>query len=639
MNFVLFMVVMLAVAATMFLAGGRTIALCLPAFTLLALGAFLAWWPRRNVRIPRAHGECLAAALTFAGYIAVRALFSPEEYLARKDLFLALGGLTLYLIVALNLTSSRWRVALATGLLVLAVANCTVGAAQYFTHRSLTSFHLLLIPDVSPRVSGFYGYPNHLAVFLEISLMLAVSMAFWGRWPAWAKLLWGYAALVCLAGIIATGSRGGYIACTVGLLVFGLLSLVLVGKLAPGRVIGVLLVGLLLIAGVAWGFRAMVSKNSQLNWRATNTLTIDATRMRLWQAAWKQFRLQPAFGTGSGTYLYYGRQFRSPAVQTDPVHAHNDYFELLAEYGIAGIIAAVIFLETHLRMGWTIFRRRISGREGHSGLASNSLALNVAALSAAAACLVYCLLDFSLHMGANVLLVAFVFALLASPSAGPEGLPAEERERGFPAILRLVLPALGLCMVLRVLPSAGADFYAERCRIVMSDWHFTASPEVARQLQDFAERGLKYDSRNPELYYALGAAFISQADLATSPADKDRFEDRAITAFGNAMDLAPRDVNYLLDKAGELDEVKRFAESDPLYRRALELDPKSGRVLNAVAGHLEVEGKFPEAIEKYREAMRLGGDMIAQSGLDRIAKAQKAKEPAAAPGPERSDLR
>jgi len=58
-----------------------------------------------------------------------------------------------------------------------------------------------------------------------------------------------------------------------------------------------------------------------------------------------------------------------------------------------------------------------------------------------------------------------------------------------------------------------------------------------------------------------------------------------------------------------------------------------------VAGHLEVEGKFPEAIEKYREAMRLGGDMIAQSGLDRIAKAQKAKEPAAAPGPERSDLR
>src|SRR5205814_187984 len=123
----------------------------------------------------------------------------------------------------------------------------------------------------------------------------------------------------------------------VGLLVFGLLSLVSIGRLAPGRVLVLTIAGLLLIGGAAWGVRQVMSKSFLVSSRAEKTLTVDVSRMQMWQAAWKQFRLQPAVGTGSGTYLYYGRQFRHPGLQTDPTHAHNDYLELLAEYGIVGI--------------------------------------------------------------------------------------------------------------------------------------------------------------------------------------------------------------------------------------------------------------------------------------------------------------
>src|SRR3954464_5302572 len=119
--------------------------------------------------------------------------------------------------------------------------------------------------------------------------------------------------------------------------------------------------------------------------------------MRLWQAAWKQVRLSPVGGTGSGTYLYYGRQFRNPALNTDPVHAHNDYFELLGEYGMIGIICAVICLETHLRRGWNAITVRVKGGADFETLGSNSMAISVGAVSAATAVLTYCLLDFSLH--------------------------------------------------------------------------------------------------------------------------------------------------------------------------------------------------------------------------------------------------
>src|SRR5262249_54104062 len=132
MSPLLLILVVLAVATTQALAGGRQIALCMPGYALLALAAVLSWWPRRRTPIPRAATECLVAALLFCPYISVRAVLSPEEYLARRDLFTALAGITIYLLVALNLTSSRWRLTLVGAILALALINCGIGAVQFF---------------------------------------------------------------------------------------------------------------------------------------------------------------------------------------------------------------------------------------------------------------------------------------------------------------------------------------------------------------------------------------------------------------------------------------------------------------------------------------------------------------------------
>lgn len=191
MSPLLLILVALAIAITQALAGGRQIALCLPGYALLAVAAVLSWWPRRRTPIPRAATECLVAALLFFAYVTIRAAFSPEQYLARTDLYTACAGMAVYLLVAFNLTSSRWRMALVGVILALAVANCAIGAVQFFKGQDFMPFPFLPRPSNGTRASGFYGYPNHLSGFLEMALMLGMGVVFWSRWPFWVKMLLG----------------------------------------------------------------------------------------------------------------------------------------------------------------------------------------------------------------------------------------------------------------------------------------------------------------------------------------------------------------------------------------------------------------------------------------------------------------
>ncbi|EDY16628.1 O-antigen polymerase [Chthoniobacter flavus Ellin428] len=631
MSILLLILVILSLSVTQMLMGGNHIAFCLPGYGLLALAALLSWWPRRRTLIPRGATECLVAALLFCAYISIRALFSPEQYLARTDLYNALAGVLLYLLVALNLTSARWRLLLVGAILVLAVINCAIGAVQ-FTKGEFVPFSFLPHPVYRNRASGFYGYPNHLSGFLEIALMLGLGVAFWSRCASWVKVLAGYISGATLLGILITGSRGGYISTTVGLLVFALLSLVLVGKLASGRLLGVLFASLLIISGVAWGVKQVMWKSSFLQTRAEQTLTVDASRMRLWQAAWKQFRLQPVVGTGSGTYLYYGRQFRNPAIHTDPIHAHNDYFELLGEYGIIGLICAVIFVETHLRRGWSSLTRRVEEGSIFQGIGSNSLALTIGALSAAAACLTHCLLDFNLHIPANLLTAAVVFGLLSTPGEGPETHVSEE-EPGLSPLLRLGLPVLGILTLVRILPTAPAEYFAERARALIAQAQRPESVDLNIALESIAQRGLTWNPHDPFLHYAMATALATQGDLASDPTKKEAFYTEAVESYRQQVAAAPGDVYALLALAQGLDTVKQFAESEPIFARAVELDPKGGFSHLAYGQHFFLQDKLAEAETQFHLAFEFGAWEPARFGLNQVQDKRREKTEGASPAP------
>jgi hypothetical protein len=310
---------------------------------------------------------------------------------------------------------------------------------------------------------------------------------------------------------------------------------------------------------------------------------------------------------------------------TDPIHAHNDFIELLAEYGILGLITAVIFLETHLRSGWNALTGRLSQGVDLQDTGSNSLALTVGALSAGAACLTHSLLDFNLHMPANVLTAGFLFGLLATPGEGSEAAATDSPEPGWPPFLRLALPTVGILLVLRIAPTAPAEFYAERVRAILSDWHRSVSAEPDIEIAALARRGLAWDPRNPELHFAIGEANSTQGDLATDPAEQRKFDEQSLEGYGKALALAPGNVNFVLALGAALDNLERFSESDPLFARALQLDPNGGATHARVANHLFFQAKYPEAAAEFRRAEKFGAWQAAQAGLKQIDAALKAR--------------
>lgn len=634
MNAFLWILLSVALAAIQAFAGGRHLAVSLPSYGLLAVAVLLGWWSARRMEIPRRTSLALLASAVFFGYVLLRAVVSPEAYLARSDLYLVLGSLMVYLLTALNLTSSKLRVRLVLFLLLLASANVAIGAIQFAKGQNFMVFPFLPRTDYGTRASGFYGSPNHLAGFLEVAVLMGLGITCWSRWRPWAKVTLGYFVVMAAAGLVITGSRGGYVSTLAGLLVFGILSLLIVTRRMQKYSGYILIGGAVLAVVLGWSVQRAIREDVALRDRARSAVSMDSTRPLLWQAALKQFESRPVVGTGSGSFLYFGRQFRPEGVQADPVFAHNDYLQFLAEYGAVGIVGLLAFLGVHLKSGWKAFHSKVSRESETLGIGSNSLALSTGALSSVAACIVHSFVDFNMHIPANALVMAFVFGVLANP--GGEIKISSKESRGGVRLgrhFRLVAPALALVTLIFALPTLPAEVFAERARLVLSDWRYMESPDVALAAEDFARRGLQYDAKNPELYYYLGESQVAQALQAGDRREKERLYTESSEAYRKAVELAPGDVRLVICLASSLDAVKRFDEAAPLYARAIALDPGSANVHWAHGLHWQLQQRLDEAEAAYRRSLQLGGGMAAQMGLDQVAGLRKGPAtPEPAPG-------
>jgi hypothetical protein len=336
--------------------------------------------------------------------------------------------------------------------------------------------------------------------------------------------------------------------------------------------------GIVLAVVVALGVVFFVSKSDFLSGRAQTTFDPSNNRIDYWKAAVQQWKLQPFWGTGSGTYLYYGREFRTERVQVDPVYVHNDYLHLLAEYGIIGAVLFLIFLGAHLWNGWRNFKRLGPKRVAISHrVLSNGMALQIGALCALAAYIVHSFLDFNLHIPANVLLMAFVFGILANPGLQREHEPVAPPwpVRGW----RLLPAALAVVIAIQCFRLLPGEYYTERARTALRD-----NEPISAIL--FALQGLEREQKNPNLYRYLGSARIDRGDEMTDPDARASFYQDALVALEKGRLLAPRDKTFAVSLGLAYDELGRFAEGEWMLEEAMLLDPRSQPTRDIYIAHL-----------------------------------------------------
>jgi len=573
------LVLSLGLIAIQLLIGGARMVFSLPGYLLIGLAGVLLVFSHVSGRIRWNAWLCVASTLLFGGYVIGRSLGSPVEYLARTDFYMVAGALLVYGIVVIYFPGARWRIALVAALLVCAIAHVIVGAIQFTEANNFMLLPGIFRPDYGWRASGFYICPNHLAGLLEMVGLMGLSISCWGRFPVGARILLGYGAAVCLAGIALTGSRGGYLLLLLGMTLF------------------------------------VMYKSDILKTRLGQVYDPTNMRLLLWQAALKQYQLNPIFGVGSGSYLFLGRHFRSPAVQNDPIHVHCDYLELLAEYGILGVALAVCFLSLHLRSGFKglseIVRTKLQPAWETS---SNEVALLIGALSAVIALLGHSLVDFNFHIPANTLLAAFLFGILARPIrvAGPEAPGCE----GWGRWLRWFAPIAGAAMAVLVWWRMPGEYFAERARVALRNKQYPES-------QKFAESGLAYDQNNPDLFYYLGEATRGRAYEDSELFIQLALWETSAEAFEEGLLLFPQDTRLLLKFGEALDTLRRFQEAESIFQRAIANDPNFGNVYAYYGSHWLAQGRLTEARAYFSKALELRSNEIAAHGMQAIDDAQK----------------
>lgn len=617
MNYLYIGLLVLAFVVIELLIGGTRLLFSLPSCGILALISFLSLYSFRRSQVP-ANIYCLGATFLLTGYVLVRIALSPVEYLAREDLYNLLGALMIYLFVALILTMPKYRFTFVMTLLVVGLVHVTIGAIQYLRGDLFPIFSFLQRTDPGLRAAGMYICPNHLAGYLEVSTIMGLSVVCWSRQSFWVKLLAGYGAVVCSVGIVLTGSRGGYTSTFIGLIVFSTLSWLAIRRASRHQIwisaLGSMVVGVILFTGIV----AIFSRHYALQSRAMKIFDTKDIRSELWSMALRQHQLNPTFGTGAETYKYYAREFRPASIEADPVYAHNDYLQFLAEYGVAGMVLMLVFVGAHLCFGYRALNYLVTERPvARYRLRSDALALNIGALTASAIYFVHSGLDFNLHIPANAMMLGFVFGTLANP--GIIMPRVNEQHERISHHVKLVLPIVGLWIAIFGVPSLFGEYWAEQSRVALTQELY---PEAA----SMAEQGLPGDRKNPYLPLYHAQALVGIAEGTTNKAAAAAAFEKSLVSFDAGLSLYPQEQWLLIGKAAALDGLRRFDEAEKFYQEVIRLNPKSPQMLNYFAIHLRQQGKYDEAEATYRKSIQLHWTHSAAYGLESLARERQAHQ-------------
>lgn len=282
----------------------------------------------------------LALLLLACAVLSIPLAISPAEAFEHLQDF---AKVILIFVVMVNVVRTERRLRL---LIVLALATSVV-----LSVAALNDYRAGRLAVGGVRVKGLIGglfdNPNDLALHLVTMAPLAVCLMFGRRGPL-KKVVYGLAALLAVAGVVVTFSRGGFLGLVVAAGVLG-------WKLARRNRPLVFVLGAFALAAF------VLAAPSEYGGRLSSIFGGDATgsssaRQELfWRSVIVALRY-PAFGVGLGNF-----HFKSIHEQV----SHNSYTQVAAEMGLAAMLVYCLFVFTPLRRLARIEREALSvrGRE------------------------------------------------------------------------------------------------------------------------------------------------------------------------------------------------------------------------------------------------------------------------------------
>ncbi len=348
--------------------------------------------------------------LAFVGYAIWRAQNVTSPYAAERALVQVVLGILTFFLALQTLQrneSSRWLPHL-----MVAVGCLIAGYAVLQLLKESDSVLWLQQPaGYSKRAGGTFVNPNHLAGFLCVLIPISWGVVFLGREPAVIKVFHAYAALVMMAGVAVSMSRGGWVASGFGLLL-------LVGYIVSRRseLRWPAVVAAVIFAAAALGYVSSVEKARAriTNIAGVSNLDAGSSRLWLWRPAVAMWRDHSIIGVGPHHFDVEFAAYRPCQIQVHPGFTHNEYLEVLVDYGLvggtllgSGIVLFILGLARtakYVERGINDLGQRLSNRS----------ALFFGTVAGLGGLAFHCLFDFDLQIPAISLLAALLGGVLAA---------------------------------------------------------------------------------------------------------------------------------------------------------------------------------------------------------------------------------
>jgi O-antigen ligase len=542
--------------------------------------------------------------LAFAALAIGRYLTADIEYIARLEMIQVLMYSFLFFVIVNNLYRQESVHIVSFTLIFLAMGISCFAVCQILTHSNRVWNY------VSPymgRASGTYISPNNFAGFLGMLLPLATAYILVGRMKPVVRVLLGYAALAMLAGMAVTFSRGGWAAVAVALLV-------LLGTLVVHR--NHRLPALLLLVVLAGGGTVFVtnylSKTPGYIHRVETDLqdkpeNVFNLRLGMWTAAEQMWLDHFWWGVGPAHYDYCFREYRSYGVQSDPDRAHNDYLNLLADWGAVGgiiVLTGMVTFGAGLRKTWKYVRPP----ENDFGRSmSNRFAFFLGAFTGLLALAVHSVVDFNLHIPANAILGVTLLALLSSNLRF-----ATERHWLEARLPIKTFASLALVAGVAYLSRHGWHRGREAVWLARAKSLPNFSPERAAAWK----KAFDVEPMNFETAHNLGEAY--RVESFDGGQDYKDLAQKAMGWYARGMKLNPHDGYNYLRYGMCLDWLEKHDEAGPYFNRADALDPNGYYTAANIGWHYIQAGNYAAARARLERSLRLEwqGNDIARSYLD-----------------------
>ena len=416
-------------------------------------------------------------------------------------------------------------------------------------------------------VRGTYINRNHFAGFMAMALMLTTAYAssLSGRFfqrksdssDARGEMLrflsveqtYSKRALVIFCGVIIglglvlSASRGGIISAALGLLVLGAFYVTRQNQKRNGLVV---LVVFLLVGG--YGLYVGLEHTIQ-RFQTDQLQSSFEGRFRYAQKTMDVFKDYELAGVGIGNFQYAYPRYQAPEDMGLLIdYAHNDWAQLLAEAGIAGIILTV--------SGIALFVFFIA-HQWQDRKDNRAIALGIVPLAVLTTMGVHSWFDFNMHIPANVLILGSILAVGQASLFVRDRKSGQKFELGF---RRLNFSSNGLLFVVVLLLVICWSMSWTLRHFAAETFCNTVPNSTLNRVQNPAvtdvQRAIAWDRYNGEYWHKLARGLAQE---------KDNADDRGYllpmtAALERAVQLNPFNPLYYLELGWAY--TKRWQEPD-----------------------------------------------------------------------------